>query len=181
MPIEAPEIDRKSDLPLGIGDRILALRQKYEEWIDFDLPINADPAIFKRTVINGRGKGATTINRLLFERFELLLTPGQNDTSAGVIKFTDYLGLKKGMHYLSDHEYGAMLYFVDDMEYIDDEFVSYFWKTDTNGEREDEPRDGNDHFLDGLKYGLSKLPAASTLHFHKPIITPEYLRWHEAQ
>lgn len=180
MPIEDPDIDEKSDLPKGIGDKILALREKYEEWIDFDDPIMADPAIFKRTVINGQGKGATTINKLLLDRFELIFRPGQNDKITGITKVSDYLGMKRGMHYLSDQPYGPMLYFVDDMEYIDDEFVSYFWKVDHDGEREDEPRDGKDHFLDGLKYGLSRLPAASTLHFHQPIITPEYLRWHEA-
>lgn len=162
-----------------IGRFILDTREKYEGWINFDNPIMCDPSIFKRTVVDGTGKGTTTIAKMLKSRFDLWLKPGQNDRASGIVKVADYLNDRKGMHYQPDQEYGPMIYFCDDLVFIEDEMVAYFWKVDPTGERTDEPRDGNDHFCDGLKYGLSTLPAPSELHFVKPVITPEFLRWHE--
>jgi len=74
-----------------IGERILELREQYMDGMSWDNPIWADPAIFRRTVIDGKGKGGTTtIKKLLADRFELNFYPGQNDKLSGIAKVTDY-------------------------------------------------------------------------------------------
>jgi hypothetical protein len=164
-----------------IGTEILRLRSEYDYGINFDNPIWADPAIFRRTVVDGSGKGASTVKKLLSTRFDLVFKAGQNDVASGIAKVADYLIPRRGMHYNPGKPEGPMVYFSDHLSFIEDEMVAYFWKANPQGDRLDEPRDGNDHFCDGLKYGLSYLPAASTLHFKPPILTPEYMKWQEAR
>lgn len=165
----------------NIVSKILEMRDKYGDAINFDNPIWADPAIFKRTVVDGSGKGADTVARLLRDRGDLYIKPGQNEMLSGITKVTEYLIPRKSMHYQSDKDMGPMIYFNEELEFIEDEMQAYFWKANQDGERSDTPNGKNDHALDALKYGVSMLPEASTFHFRKPIITPEYLQWHEEQ
>lgn len=164
-----------------IGQEILALRSKYYfGGLEFDDPIWADPAIFKRTMVNGTGVSTDTIKRILSSRFDLDIKPGQNDISQGIRKVSEYLISREGMHWNEDISIGPMMYFSDKLTFVDDEFNSYFWKSNPDGEREEEPNGKDDHAMDVLKYVVSKLPEASTLHFTKPILTPEWMKWHEA-
>lgn len=158
---------------------ILTIREKYHEVLNFDNPVWCDPAIFRRTVINGNGGNADTVARILSNDYDLVLRPGQNDVTSGVMKVTEYLAVVEGMHYNLKNEPGPLLMFSDKLTFIDDEFVSYFWDTDTEGERMDKPKDGNDHAMDALKYMLSRLPEASRLFYMQPKLIPEYLKWHE--
>lgn len=162
-----------------IGQKILELRDRYGDGMTFDNPIWADPAIFKRTMTNGSGSGVDTVQRILTDRFDFYIKAGQNDIMSGITKVTEYLIPRNGMHYLSDKPVGPMIYFNEELGWIEDEFQAYFWKSSSEGDRLDEPRGKDDHALDALKYGVSRLPEASELHFRRPIITPEYLRWHE--
>lgn len=160
---------------------ILTIREKYAEVLNFDDPIWCDPAIFRRTVINGHGGNADTVARILANDYDLLLKPGQNDITSGVMKVSEYLALVDGLHYKDPTAAGSLLLFSDKLTFIDDEFVSYFWSTNTEGERQDVPKDGNDHAMDALKYLLSRLPEASKLLYMQPKTIPEYLKWHEPQ
>ena len=45
-----------------------------------------------------------------------------------------------------------------ELTYVIGELTAYYWKTDTDGERIDEPVDKNDHACNVLKYMLSKEP-----------------------
>jgi len=163
-----------------IVDAIAIRREKYDHVIDFTNPIWADPVIFKRTVVNGTGKGTDTIARLLMSKFEgLSIRAGQNDKLQGITKVTEYIIPRVGMHYKPEEKEGPMIYINSELTWFEDEIVAYFWKVSTEGERLDEPKDGNDHAMDALKYGVSKLPEASSLHFMKPKSIPEWMKWQE--
>lgn len=156
-------------------------RNRYDYVINFDDPIWCDPAIFKRQVVQGGdGKGTTTVAKLLINKYEgLYLKRGQNDKLQGITKVTEYLIPREHMHYKDRDKAGPMIYFNEELTFIEDEMVAYFWKSDTDGNRMDEPKDGNDHALDALKYGVSRLPEASSLLFHKPKSIPEWMKWQE--
>jgi Terminase large subunit, T4likevirus-type, N-terminal len=163
---------------------ILSIRDKYYDYLNFDDPIWCDPAIFRRTVINSSGKGADTVARILSNDYDLYLKPGQNDITSGIMKVTEYLAPVVGMHFdetPDGPEKGPLLYFNHELTMVEDEIQSYFWKTSPDGDRIDEPKDGNDHFLDALKYMLSKLPEASKLLYEIPKAKPEWMKWQEAE
>lgn len=162
-----------------INSEILRLREKYYWAINYTDPIWADPSIFKRTITDGTGKTTDTVGRILKEQYELYIKRGQNDIISGISKVSEYLAIQDGMHFEDSDKPGPMMYFADHLSFIEDEITSYFWKADPNGERMDVPRDVNDHAMDTIKYLVSMLPEASTLHYRKPVITPEYLKWQE--
>lgn len=166
-----------------IGDLIIESREQYDHVIDYEAnPIWSDPAIFKKTVtVGGIGKTTTTVAKLIMSKIDSPLKPGQNDKLQGVTKVAEYLIPRPGMHFLDDAKEGPMIYFSDHLSFIEDEIVAYFWKTNPEGERMDEPKDGNDHAMDCLKYGVSKLPQASTLAFKKPKTIPEWMKWQELE
>jgi len=162
-----------------IGSEILEKQERISYGVQQDNPIWCDPAIFKRTIVDGTGKTTDTVAKLLKNRFDLFLKPGQNVIGSGIMKVSEYLIPRVGMHYDSSQEKGPMIYFADDLSFIEDEFQTYFWKTNSEGERQDEPNDKNDHAMDVIKYMLSRLPEASVFNFRRPVLTPEYMKWQE--
>lgn len=165
-----------------IVEGIIQFHAKYDYAIDFEHdPIWCDPAIFKRQVVQGgSGRGTSTVAKLIMEQGEgLSLKRGQNDKLQGITKVTEYLIPRKGMWYRDRDKEGPMIYFNEELTFIEDEMTAYFWKTDTDGNRMDEPKDGNDHALDAVKYGVSRLPEASSLQYHKPKDIPEWMKWQE--
>jgi hypothetical protein len=167
-----------------IADRIQDIRSEYDDVIDFSAnPIWSDPAIFKKTVVRGgAGRTTDTVAKILMEKDEgFFFRPGQNDKVQGITKVTEYLVPRVGMHYIPTEKEGPLIYFCDRLTFVEDEIVAYFWKTSTEGERIDEPKDGNDHAMDALKYGVSRLPEASSLHFVKPKTIPEWMKWQEIE
>ena len=165
-----------------IVEGIRQFHQKYEFGITFEEPVWCDPAIFKRQVVQGgSGRGTDTVARLLMQKYDgLILKRGQNDKLQGITKVTEYLiPTRAGMMYNNRDKPGPMIYFNEELTFIEDEITAYFWKTDTDGNRMDEPKDGNDHALDALKYGVSRLPEASSLQYHKPKSIPEWMKWQE--
>lgn len=162
----------------GLAERILALQAKYEAYIRFREPIWADPAIFKRTQV--KGESVTTLAKLLEER-GLYIKPGQNAVASGIMKVTGYLAILPNNHYQDLTLHGPSLYFSDDLQFIADEVLSYFWKTNPLGDRIDEPVDRNDHAMDAIKFMLSRVPDATKLLYNQPLPTPEMYKWHELQ
>lgn len=160
----------------GIASKINELRAKYEAYIRFREPIWADPAIFKRTQV--KGESVTTLANLLTEA-GLYIKPGQNAIASGIIKVTGYLSILPNNHFEDSNLHGPSIYFSDDLQFIPDEFLSYFWKTNTMGDRIDEPVDRNDHAMDTIKLMLSRVPDATKLLYNQPPVTPEMLKWHE--
>lgn len=161
------------------GTKILLIREKYYEFLDLEDPIWADPAIFKRTVINAQGKDATTVAKILTQDYDLSIRAGQNDITSGIAKVSEYLEPIANMHYKNEQPMGPLIYFNNELTFIEDEIVSYFWKVTTDGERLDEPVDKNDHAMDTLKYMVSRLPESSKLLYELPKTIPEYMKWQE--
>ncbi len=160
---------------------ILNIQAKYEEYLDYDEPILADPAIFRRTVLDGTGKGATTAANIMRHEYDLNIVPAQNDITSGIMKVSEYLTPKQGLHLTDPEQKGPAIYFVDELEFVEEEFTSYFWKSDGEGNRMDVPSDKKDHAMDVIKYMLSRLPEASQLLYLQPKQEPEWMRWQEVQ
>lgn len=160
-----------------IYDKITEIRVKYEAYLIYGYePIWADPAIFKRSQVSGQS--VTTLAKLLGER-GLYLRPGQNAIENGIIKVTGYLAIQPNNNLFDPELHGPNMIFSDTLQFIADEFLGYFWKTNTQGERIDQPNDRNDHAMDTLKYMVSRMPDPTELIYARPTPTPEMLKWHE--
>jgi phage terminase large subunit len=170
-----------------IGKKIRDIQAKYMYGIEFSEPIYADPAIYKQTQVNG--KQVTTIAKILTNDENLFLAAGQNAIKSGIMKVSGYLAMRPGFGMKEADEdalfngtnenLGPAMYFSDELDFVSEEFLGYFWKSNEQGERIDEPSGKKDHAMDAIKYALTRLPEASTLVFRKPVITSELLKWQE--
>lgn len=162
------------------ADEINRIRSVWHGIVNVENRVVADPAIFKRIMFR-RGVGATTdtVAKILKNDFEIDMTPGQNSIEAGVVKVSSYLNPHPMMSFVNIGEPGPLIYFNKKLTFIEDEFDAYFWKTDPDGERIDEPNDKNDHAMDTIKYMLSKRPEATAYQYRQPVVKPEYLEWQE--
>ncbi len=158
-----------------IASEIHKIRGKYAPHIDIENSILADPAIFKRTVINKQGGGATTIKDMLLDNHDIYCRPGQNDITSGLAKHRSYLGYTEFPSFQNEAVNGPVFMIASELEFIADEYGSYFWKTGTNIERIDKPTDKDDHAMDTIKYMLSDMPDASEFVFKRDI-TSQSLR-----
>lgn len=148
------------------GERINDLYVAYYPYMHCNRPILADPAIFKRTIVDGVGKGSDTIASVIQNNFKnIKFQAGQNAKLSGIAKVASYLSFDALPHFCYADQPGSAIYFASEMSWIADEFMSYFWKMSSDQQRIDEPRDGNDHAMDTLKYMLSYLPNTSELLF----------------
>jgi len=159
-----------------LANKIKEIRTKYEAYLKYSEPIWADPAIFKRSQV--KGQSVTTLASLLDEH-GLWMKPGQNAIENGIIKVASYLAMQDENHLFTPGIKGTNLLFSDLLDWVADEFLGYFWKTNQQGDRIDEPNGRNDHAMDAIKYMLSLQPDATQLVYNQPIPTPEMLKWHE--
>jgi len=106
--------------------------------------------------------------------------PANNDIITGVAKVGAYLGDQPTHpHLITGAPSGPLLYFVDDLEFIQDEITNYYWDKSTLGDMQDKPIDRDDHALDTLKYMLSHLPDPSEIKIPKSAVIPPWMFWHE--
>lgn len=158
-------------------DKMFEIQDMYRYGIDIGRePLYADPAIFKQTQVNG--KTTTTVAKLLQDR-GLYVKAAQNAITSGIMKVSTYLAPVEGMSLVGKKE-GPMIVFSDHLDFVADEFLSYFWKADETGNRKDEPIGRNDHAMDTVKYLLTRSPEATELVYRQPVLTPEMFKWHEA-
>lgn len=157
---------------------VYEVRNRYVGLLHSRDAIQADPDIFRKKVIQGHDTG-TSIARLLRDD-GLKLQPAQNEVGTGIAKVSAYLSGKKGVpHIVTGDDPGPLIYFADDLPFVTDEFSSYYWKKNPQGLNLDEPVDGNDHFLDDLKYLLSRLPEPSKIIIPRDQVPPGYMFWRE--
>jgi len=162
-----------------IGDKIFEMRLAYYPYINIDKPILADPAIFKKTVVNQQGKMSTTIKSLLQDGYDLMLRPGQNNITSGIAKVATYLSVDDFINFETGEMNGCLIYFADHLSWIADEFQSYFWQMSSGFERVDKPRDENDHAMDTLKYMLSYVPDIRELMSNVHLYNGEFPIWQQ--
>lgn len=146
-----------------IGDKINSMRLKYYPFTQLVKSMMADPAIFKRQVVQGSGRAADTISRMLLENHDIQTRAGQNDITSGIAKVASYLAMNNIPHFDGSGNNGRAIYFASELSFIADEFLSYFWQMSGGFERVDKPIDRNDHAMDTLKYMLSYLPDVDKL------------------
>ncbi len=143
---------------------VKAIRNKY------DTPnnscVDADPAIFRRGP-GGRNIVGRSVADILWDHGEGFMTRrGNSSIVNGITKVQGYLATVEMHRNPFTNNYGAPhIYFVDDLEFIADEFNAYMWNMPNQGtDREDKPKLGQkDHALDVIKYMLSRRPKLSTL------------------
>lgn len=128
------------------------IRRKY----GYDDPsfIRADPAVFKRTA--GKDIGQTVASLITTTNNDIQMFPGNNDIMSGITKVRSFLKQwPHHVHPIDNSSNAPSMFFSSILEFMFNEFSSYFWKTDSSGEREDIPNDSNDHAMDTLKYLLT--------------------------
>lgn len=120
-------------------------------------PIYGDPAIFRRTAGDAKVVGKTISG--LFQDEGIMMQRGNNDIASGIEKCKTYITLD--MHRRNPYSKtvpGTRIYISDALTFFTDEILDYFWKTNSSGERQDVPRDKNDHAMNAWKYLMSHKP-----------------------
>lgn len=163
------------------AERIASVRSKYN--VPVENIILADPDIFRR------GKPGTTqttgepISALFFNTKErLMMGRGNNNIKNGITKVRGYLAMVKShQHPLTGDFPAPHLYIIDDLEFVANEFGSYYWKQDNGGIRSDDPVDKNDHAMDTIKYMLTYEPEIAYVAYEAKDALPPWMLWHEEE
>lgn len=144
-----------------------------------DEKIWADPAIFRKTQLS-KAAGSKTIARLFEEgTFGVRMRAADNEVLRGITKVNTYLAIKPTHRHPITGAHGAPhLFIASELEFVLNEYASYYWKQDKSGQRIDEPIDKNDHAMDTIKYMLAKQPDVA-LRIPKPIEQRHLRRWGE--
>lgn len=164
------------------ANKIFEIRDAYAGYgLDFREPIEADPGIFKRIVVAGMKDTGTTIAKIYSDE-KLRMRPASNEILAGIAKVNGYLnGTKDTPHLITGEAPSTLLYFVEELDFIENEITSYYWKRNPAGQAIDEPQDDNDHAMNVLKYMLSHLPQASKIEMPASALPPGWMFWHEEE
>ena len=73
-------------------------------------------------------------------------------------------------------------YYSDRCEWFENEITSYYWDTNSSGEKTDKPVDKNDHAMDMVKYLLSHAPEPASIKAAKTSTIPSYItEWQEIE
>lgn len=149
--------------------------------IKIEDPINADPAIYKHKVIDGRHDTGHTVSDLLTME-GLKLRPANNDIVSGIAKVSAYIAPKDGVPHLDGaRPIGPLLYVCEELAWFDAEIVNYYWRRDTGGRFTDMPQEHTDHAMDTTKYLLSFVPPPSEINPPKEAQLPAYMLWQEVE
>jgi len=163
-------------------DLIKSLREPYLGKIDFDDPINADPACFKRQVISGyKSTGETIAN--IFRDADIRMRPASNDITAGIAKVSAYFNGSRATPspFHDNYAKGPMLFVAQNLDFWHNEVSNYFWKRNPQNMYVDEPLDRDDHAMDATKYLIARLPDPAEIHIPKAQSLPAWHYWHEVE
>lgn len=166
--------------------RIKAIRKHWinEVFRGFPLETNqwiyADPSVFKRHTGGGKTVGATTSDLLWNNGRGVRCVQANNDIANGIVKVQGYLHAERNHvnPFNGDHP-APHLWFATELDFIADEMDDYYWYVGGDGEREDKPRDKDDHAMDALKYLLTHKPKVAVLTKTKREEAPVWMRWTE--
>lgn len=161
-------------------DEIKKIRDRYSDWFQATQPIIADPAIFRRQVVAKRETGDSLAR--LYRDLGIDMRAGASDVAAGVAKVNTYLaGLPHIKNPFTGESHAPLIYFTEDLTFIQDEISAYYWKRNPQGDYVDEPQDRNDHAMTTIKYMLSKLPEASRIIIPSNKLPPSWMFWREVE
>ena len=166
------------DVALHAG-KIREIRAQYSDILYFNEPMIADPAIFRRIVVAGAQVRSTTIARILRDG-GVDVRPGSSDMLAGIAKVNSYIaGTPSTPHLLTNEMSGPLVYVANELQWFQDEIMSYYWKRDNQGRSIDEPVNANDHAMNTIKYMLSKMPEPSEIKLPSSLLPPKWMYWQE--
>lgn len=170
----------KSELEMDIEDQKRTIHEMRRELGAEDETINADPAIFKRTQVT-KQSGAKTIAQLLGAgTYGVRTRASDNEIARGITKVNQYLTISDmHRHPTRGHRGAPHLFVAQELQFVINEFTSYYWKTGTDGKRIDVPVDKNDHAMNTIKYKLSREPDLA-LRIKKPKEKTYLHSWGEA-
>jgi len=165
----------------SIDEQAAHIKAIREAWGAFHTEFNslhADPSIFGRKTVNSKVVGKTI--QAMFQEHGLMMRRGNNDVANGIAKVQQYLTQnKRVMHPIQKTTPAPRFFYNLGLTWLNDEFTSYFWKTNTSGERIDVPVDRNDHAMDTVKYMLSKMPEIGKYFVPESEKVPTWMRWNE--
>ena len=107
------------------------------------------------------------------------MRPADNCIDAGISKVSAYLSQYSNLPRIHPSEKSSLIYFASDLEFIQEEFGSYFWRKNPQNEAEDKPIDRNDHAMDAIKYILSFRPKPGQIVQTPQSRVPAWMFWHE--
>lgn len=162
---------------------IFDIRDSYAHYgLSFKEAIEADPGIFKKMVIAGQKNTGEALATIFNRDYNLRMRPASNEIIAGIAKVNGYLnGTKDVPHLVTKEAPSTLFYFVEDLEFIENEITSYYWQRNPAGQAIDEPQEDNDHAMNVLKYMLSHLPQASKIQIPTNLLPPGWMFWHEEE
>lgn len=144
--------------------------------------IMADPSILRRSATGGKVVGRTVSDMFFETDRSIVMARGNNDIQNGIRKIRSYLQLYSfHQHPITGEAPAPYLFISDKLTWLVDEFSSYYWRSDSSGEREDTPVDRNDHALDALKYMLSTAPEASKIRLSLEVVPAHMTMWQEIE
>lgn len=121
--------------------------------------IRADPQLFKKTQVQKNTRAKTLASLFGEGKNGVAMRAADNEVLRGITKTNVYLNVDERHRHPIHGSFGAPhIFFAQELQWIADEFNSYYWKTDPSGKRVDEPVEKNDHAMNTIKYMLSKQP-----------------------
>lgn len=147
------------------SDRILAMQLEHRGVYNGDSrrpfsypPIYADPAIFRR----GSERGSVIAD--IFASAGVNMFRGANSIHSGIAKITELLAEDEFLENpFTKKRACPRIILSSRVQFLANEFTSYYWKKNTYGHYTDEPTDKDDHALDALKYLLTGMPKVEEL------------------
>jgi hypothetical protein len=168
----------------SIDDQAMHIKALRERWSTFRSEFesaHADPSIFGRKTVASKGVVGKTIDQM-FRDHGVAFRRGNNDVANGITKVQQYLAMnRRVVHPVTRSAPSPRFFYNLSLAWLNDEFTSYFWKTNSSGERIDVPVDKNDHAMDTVKYLLSKMPEMGRFFVPDNEKVPSWMRWNEAQ
>lgn len=142
--------------------------------------VYADPSVFRRHTGGGKTVGATTSDLLWDDGKGIRCVQANNDVTNGILKVQGYLNVERNHvnPFNGDHP-APHLWFASELNWIAEECEDYYWHVGGDGEREDKPRDRDDHAMDALKYLLTHSPRVASVVRRGGQETPAWMRWGE--
>jgi phage terminase large subunit len=159
-------------------EEISRLRELYG--VPEDNVVRADPAIVRKTATQ-RNSMSKSIAQLFKEgSFPVSMRGADNSVLSGLVKVNAYLEPKSAhVNPFTGLRGGPNIYFATELQFLEHEFTSYYWKMDNTGKRVDEPIDKNDHAMNTIKYMLASEPDLA--YFRKQQVAPVHLtHWIES-
>lgn len=141
--------------------RIKQIRRRWAVPLNSTRSIYADPSMFRRSASEYRTVGKSVVDVFKTAGDGVIFGRGNNDIVSGITKTRMYL-MKHANHpnpFTYQRPSPYLFFNRDTVSFIEDEIVDYYFENpDDEGETKERPKDGNDHAMDALKYGLTGAP-----------------------